>query len=153
MINFQKNILCYMEILIGFISSCDPSLSHKRIIQNNTDKNLTLVVVNAGDEISDLRYDSLYYDTIRASMIMQFEILANSAKTLIDFNTIGVVNDIKNCLIDCEQIGFDTTSFIVNKDLSIMSNWTKSVEEEQNNGAGTVTCYFKIENTDILPME
>lgn len=124
-------------------SSCDPGVSHDKIIENHSDYNLevTIYPTDYGTDIENEFYDSLH-----------FLIPMHTESVIGEAGGLGQNSNYKGCRTQADSIiarVFGNDSLTVNINLADSNNWSFKILETTYKDGGVNECRIVITNADI----
>ncbi len=141
MTNYRATSFILTLISTGFLISCDPGVRYDKIVENNSDHDLTIYIYPD----SSNRY-SYIYDSASLSIPRHSE--TSIAKT----TRLGQTREFKDCNTYADSIKSkvdDNDSLKVTINIGDKANWKFTILKKAWGDGGTCECRLKITNADI----
>lgn len=135
-----KVIVFLFPILAALLVACDPMIHHKKVIENNSDYDLTVRIYS----------DSLSWPNMYSANI--FTIPSKTEMVIAEMSEIGNINEFSACLIMCDSIVPALSNYPnaeVHLDFSESSNWTHAQLRKRTMGGGETECRIRVGNSSI----
>lgn len=137
-----------LSAIIPLFSACEYELVHELFVINNTDQEIDMWIYEQFDSGSYIS-DSLIIDSIGRSL-QYIQLLPNNQHKIYHNFQRTSIDGLESCIIKDDSMWFDSTGFIVAKDINSEFNWQMDIEHELRfNRGGIVNCYFTIDPCDI----
>ncbi len=135
-----KGLAFFFPILAVLLVACDPVIRHKKVIENNSDYDLTVRIYS----------DSLSWPNMYSASI--FTIPSKTEMVIAEMSEIGNINEFSACLIMCDSIVPALSNYPnaeVLLDFSESSNWTHAQLRKRTMGGGETECRIRLGNNSI----
>lgn len=135
-----KAIVFLFPLLAALLVACDPVIHHKKVIENNSDYDLTVRIYS----------DSLSWPNMYSAAI--FTIPSKTEMVIAEMSEIGNINVFSACLIMCDSIVPAVSNYPnaeVLLDFSESSNWTHAQLRKRAMGGGETECRIRVGNSSI----